>query len=75
MTMHDHSLIESYVLDHFSTDRHNKVVQTTLTKIFWDFEGLGIFIYIYIQSIRSISFPRTCPFLKLLMAQWMVTYC
>lgn len=42
MTMHDHSLFESYVLDHFSTDRHNKVVQTTWTKIFWDFEGLGI---------------------------------
>ena len=41
MTMHDHSLFESYVLDHFSTDRHNKVVQTTSTKIFWDFEGLG----------------------------------
>ena len=39
--MHDHSLFESYVLDHFSTDRHNKVVQTTSTKIFWDFEGLG----------------------------------
>ena len=63
MTMHDHSLLESYVLDHFSTDRHNKVVQTTSTKIFWDFEGLGIVlrghVFLDLQKLEGHHFHGT----------------
>ena len=57
MTMRDHSLFESYVLDHFSTDRHNKVVQTTSTKIFWDFEGLGIYGVFLSKWVRGLMSP------------------